>query len=131
MELTDAVFNRVCDLMNAKKTDENHMMGFSLEFCVANVEYLLTFGLPDELVVFWQAKPLSTPDTQFLFKCNGVEIDPRSTTDRYMLCFTDEHDGKRIPRMLIAGGTTGDTQFRFYSIPGNRSIEEFQFLEQL
>ena len=131
MELTDAAFNRVCELMNAKKTDENHMMGFSLEFCIANVEYLLTFGLPDELVVFWPAKPPSKPDTQFLFKCNGVEIDPGSTTDRYMLCFTDERDGKRITRMLIAGGTTGATQFRFYSIPGNESNEEFQFPQQL
>ena len=130
MELTDAAIERVCELMNAKRTDENHMIGFSLEFCVADTQYSLSF-LPDGLVVLWPSQPHLMPDAQFLFKCNGVEIDPRSTADRYMLCFTDVHDGVRLPRMLIAGETIGVRHFRLYSIPGHGSNEEFQFPQQL
>ncbi len=130
VELTDAAINRVCDLMNAIKTNENHVVGFSMEFSVDDEQYTLTF-LPDQLVVLWPAKPHVKPHAQFLFQCNAVEIEPRSTADRYMLCFTDERGRDRIPRLLIAGGTYGVSHFRFYSIPGTGISEEFQFPQQL
>lgn len=130
MELSDAAFSRLCELLNAKKDDANHMMGFSLEFYVDAVRYMLTF-LPDQLVVLWPGIPGSATDAQFLFKCNGVEIDPRSTVDRYMVCFTFESDRIRLPRMLIAGGANGISHFRLYSIPGTATTEEYLFPEQL
>ncbi len=130
MELSDAAFSRLCELLDAKKSDENHMVGFSLAFTVADEKLMLTFLL-DQLVVLWPWISRSAPDAQFLFKCNRVEIDPRSTVDRYMVCFTYESDCIRLPRMLIAGGANRVSHIRLYSIPGTSTTEEFQFPDQL
>ncbi len=129
MELTDEAFGRVCELMNARKTDEYNVIGFSLIFRIADDEYTLSFGLPDDLVILWPPKPRSMPDTQFLFRCNSVEIHSQSSKKSYMLCFTDVRDGLTHPRMLIAGGEERATHFRLYSIPGNDL--EFEFPQQL
>jgi hypothetical protein len=129
MDLTDEAIERVCDLINAMKTDEYHEVGFSLIFRIANDEHRLSFGLPDDLVVLWPPQPHSFPDTQFLFRCNSVEFHSRSSKQSYMLCFTDVRDGLTHPRMLIAGGEDGATHFRLYSIPGNDL--EFEFPLQL
>jgi hypothetical protein len=129
MQLTDEAFERVCELMNAMKTDEYHEIGFSLIFRIANDEYRLSFGLPDDLVVLLRPHSNSFPDTQFLFRCNSVEFHSRSSKKSYMLCFTDVRDGLTHPRMLIAGGEDGATHFRLFSIPGNDL--EFEFPQQL
>ena len=129
MELDSKAIERVCELMNAKTTDQNHEIGFSLNFSIAESKYTLLFGLPDDLVVLMPPQPFTRPNTQFVFRCNSIEIHTKSKAEGYMLCFTDVRDGLTNARLLIAGDENGPTDFRFISIEGSGS--KFQFPEQL
>jgi hypothetical protein len=129
VELTDEAFDRVCELMNARKTDEYHEIGFSLFFKIASDEYTMSFGLPDDLVILFGPQRHTGPDTQFVFSCNSLEIHLRSSKKSYMLCFTDVRNDLTYARMLVAGGEAGVTHLRFMSTPG--SDLEFEFPQQL
>lgn len=132
MDLTPDTLDRACALMKAIRTSDYHVGGcYSLVFSISAVEFHLTFGLPDDLVLLIPAPTESLPNTQFIFKCNAIAFHPRASPQQYMICFHEVQGLVKTPKLLVAGDIDGVRAFRFYSIPGVETEGELDFPPQL